>query len=103
MPDRPRVVVGGLGPAGADLLTAGTLAAIEEIPRRFLRTRRHPAADAVAEAADFDAIYEGAASFEEVYEAIVAALHDAATAAAADGDPVLYLVPGSPVVAERTV
>ena len=46
------------GPAGPDLLTAGTLAAIERIPRRFLRTRRHPAAEAVAEATDFDAVYE---------------------------------------------
>jgi tetrapyrrole methylase family protein/MazG family protein len=100
---RPLVVVGGLGPAGPDLLTAGTIGAIEEIPRRFLRTRRHPAAAAVPEAADFDAVYEGAASFEEVYATIVAALHDAATAAAMDGEPILYLVPGSPVVAERTV
>jgi tetrapyrrole methylase family protein/MazG family protein len=96
---RPRVVVGGLGPAGPDLLTAGTLAAIERIPRRFLRTRRHPAASAAPEAVDFDAAYEAAASFDAVYAEIVATVRDAALA---DGE-VLYLVPGSPVVAERTV
>src|ERR1041384_7913818 len=95
----PRVVVGGLGPAGADLLTAGTLDAIERIPHRFLRTRRHPAAEAVPDAADFDAAYEGAARFDEVYASIVDALR---AAAVAHGE-VLYLVPGSPVVAERTV
>ena len=95
----PRVVVGGLGPAGPDLLTAGTLAAIERIPRRFLRTRRHPAAATVADATDFDEVYDAAESFESVYAQIVATLHDAASAAG----EVLYLVPGSPVVAERTV
>ncbi len=93
------MVVGGLGPAGPDLLTAGTLTAIERIPRRFLRTRRHPAAAAVADAVDFDDVYEAAASFDEVYDAIVAAVR----AGAAEAGEVLYLVPGSPVVAERTV
>ena len=99
MPDRPRVVVGGLGPAGPDLLTAGTLDAIARIEHRFLRTRRHPAAAAVPTATDFDAAYEAGATFEEVYATIVAGV----TAAAADHGEVLYLVPGSPVVAERTV
>ncbi|HJR24172.1 MAG TPA: MazG family protein [Acidimicrobiales bacterium] len=95
----PRVVVGGLGPAGPDLLTVGTLAAIERIPRRLLRTRRHPAAEAVPDAADFDAVYDAAPSFDAVYAEIAATVR---AAAEADGE-VLYLVPGSPVVAERTV
>jgi len=43
----PRVVVAGLGPAGPDLLTVGTREAIDRIPTRFLRTRRHPAAEVV--------------------------------------------------------
>lgn len=94
-----RIVVVGLGPAGADLLTAGTLAAIEHTPVRFLRTRRHPAAAVVGDAADFDDLYESSTSFEEVYAAIVEAL---AHAAAEHGE-VLYAVPGSPVVAERAV
>ncbi len=99
MGERPRVVIGGLGPAGADLLTAGTLDAIVRIPTRILRTRRHPAAAAVAEATDLDALYEEADSFEAVYAAIAAAVR---TAAEAHGE-VLYLVPGSPMVAERSV
>ncbi|MGQ0432342.1 MAG: MazG family protein [Microthrixaceae bacterium] len=94
-----RIVIVGLGPAGPDLLTAGTLAAIERIPVRFLRTRRHPAASVVGDAADFDDLYESSASFEEVYAAIV----DALAHAAAEHGEVLYAVPGSPVVAERAV
>ena len=99
MADRPRVVVGGLGPAGPDLVTAGTLAAIGRIERRLLRTRRHPAAPVAGEAEDFDAAYESGATFEDVYAAIVAGVR----AAAVESGEVLYLVPGSPVVAERTV
>lgn len=92
-------MVVGLGPAGAELLTAGTIAMIDAVPHRFLRTRRHPAAAAVAGAADFDEVYEAADSFEEVYAAIVEAL----VAAAIEHGEVLYAVPGSPVVAERAV
>ncbi len=99
MSEAPRVVVAGLGPAGADLLTAGTLAAIEAVPHRLLRTRRHPAASAVPDATDFDHLYEAGASFDAVYAAIVEGL----VAAAVEHGEVLYAVPGSPVVAERTV
>ncbi len=95
----PRVVVVGLGPAGPDLLTAGTLAAIERVPVRFLRTRRHPAASVLADATDFDDRYEAATSFEAVYAGIV----EAVVAAAVRHGEVLYAVPGSPVVAERAV
>jgi len=99
MTGRPCVVIAGLGPAGPDLLTAGTTAAIDAIPHRLLRTRRHPAAVAVPDAADFDAVYESAESFDVVYATIV----DGVRAAAVAHGEVLYLVPGSPVVAERTV
>ncbi len=96
---RPRIVVVGLGPAGPDLLTAGTIAAIEGVAHRFLRTRRHPAAVAVPDAVDFDELYESSSSFEDVYASIVMAL----VAAAESHGEVLYAVPGSPAVAERTV
>ncbi len=96
---RGRVVVVGLGPAGPELLTAATLAAIERVPHRFLRTARHPSAAAVPDAVSFDARYESEDTFDAVYASIVASLVEAA---AAHGE-VLYAVPGSPVVAERTV
>ena len=98
---RPRVVVVGLGPAGPDLVTGGTRALIEATPpaRRFLRTRRHPSAPAVAPAEACDDLYRSAARLEQVYEAIVERL----VAAAARHGSVLYAVPGSPAVAERSV
>lgn len=94
-----RVVVVGLGPAGPDLITAATAAVIDRIPVRFVRTTRHPAAAAVAGARSFDHLYDQAATLDEVYPAIAAAL----LAAAREAGEVLYAVPGSPAVAERTV
>lgn len=95
----PRVIVVGLGPGGPDLVTAGALAAIAEVPDRFLRTTRHPAAVVVGDAESFDAVYEEADVLDDVYPTIVERLVDAA----ADQGEVLYAVPGSPLVAERTV
>ena len=69
--------------------------------RTYLRTARHPAAAGVEDARSFDGLYESAATFDEVYTAIVDALVAAAEAAAPD--PVVYAVPGSPLVAERSV
>ncbi|HET6954365.1 MAG TPA: MazG family protein [Acidimicrobiales bacterium] len=93
------VVVCGLGPAGPDLVTAGTRDAIARIPQRFVRTTRHPAAPVVGEARSFDHLYDQAGGIDEVYRGIVESL----VAAAAEHGEVLYAVPGSPVVAERTV
>jgi tetrapyrrole methylase family protein / MazG family protein len=95
----PRVTVIGLGPAGPDLWTAATLDAIGRVPIRFLRTERHPSATAVPGASSFDHHYEHAGVIEDVYPAIVEDL----VAAAGRHDHVLYAVPGSPAVAERSV
>ena len=96
---RPRIVVCGLGPAGPDLVTAATHDAVARIPHRFLRTARHPAAGVVGEVPTFDHLYDEADSIDAVYTAIVEAL----VAAAGECGEVLYAVPGSPAVAERTV
>ena len=93
------LTVVGLGPAGPDLVTAGTLAAVEAVPHRFLRTVRHPAASVAGAARAFDELYDAADTLEAVYRGIVEAL----LAAADEHGRVLYAVPGSPVVAERTV
>jgi tetrapyrrole methylase family protein/MazG family protein len=97
-----RIVVVGLGPAGAELVTAATLAAIDRVPpeRRYLRTARHPAASVVAGARSFDAAYEEEPSFDAVYRRIADEL--VAAAHASQGE-VLYAVPGSPRVLERSV
>jgi tetrapyrrole methylase family protein/MazG family protein len=94
-----RVVVIGLGPGDPALVTAAASSEVERIPTRFLRTSRHPSAHLVEPAVSFDDLYERAASVEEVYGGIVDLL---AEAAIREGE-VLYAVPGSPLVAERSV
>ena len=95
----PGVTVVGLGPAGVELATADTLAAIARIPHRFLRTARHPSASLVPDPVAFDDVYETADTFDEVYRTIV----DRLVIAATEHGEVLYAVPGSPYVLERSV
>jgi len=101
--DPGRVVIVGLGPGGSDLVLPAARAAFARTPVRFVRTARHPAvADLVAEGFEiesFDDAYETAADFDELYTGIV----DTLISAAAEYGEVVYAVPGSPVVAERTV
>jgi tetrapyrrole methylase family protein/MazG family protein len=80
-------------------MTSEALAAIAATPVRWLRTSRHPSAGAVPGASSFDYLYESAASMQEVYAGIVEAL----AASAAKEKRIIYAVPGSPVVAERSV
>ena len=93
------VTVVGLGPGGDGHVTTETLAAIERIGHRYLRTARHPSAHVVAGATSFDDVYEAADRFEDVYAEIVERL----VAAAIEHGEILYAVPGSPLVLEHTV
>ena len=99
----PRITVVGLGPGGRDHVTTETLAAIERLPHRHLRTSVHPTAHLVADAPGgaitHDDLYESADTFDEVYRQIV----DRLVGDAADHDEILYAVPGSPMVLEQTV
>ena len=99
MTQLPKVTVVGLGPGRPGMVTAESLLAIENTPVRWLRTARHPSAPTVPGARSFDYLYESAATLEEVYAGIVDALVESATS---EGS-ILYAVPGSPAVAERTV
>jgi tetrapyrrole methylase family protein/MazG family protein len=92
-----KVVVAGLGPAGPSLRTQETDAAIAAMAARYQRTSRHPGA--VDGVPTFDHVYDAAASLADVYTQIVDQLIDAART---HGE-VLYLVPGSPLIAERSV
>ena len=106
-PARPAMIRGapamitivGLGPGGTDHVTAETLAEIERHEHRFVRTTRHPSAHLVGDAVSFDDVYEAADRFEDVYAEIV----DRLVAATAEHGDILYAVPGSPLVLERTV
>lgn len=96
---RPHVTIVGIGPGGPEYVTQQTLDAIAAIPHRFIRTTRHPSAVLVAAATSFDDVYESADTFTDVYAEITERL---VSAAAEHGD-ILYAVPGSPLVLERTV
>ncbi len=109
-PTAHSIIVVGLGPGDPGLLTrdaAGWLASGRPV---HLRTRVHPTVEALAAQADgsfavagwasFDALYERAGDFEALYAAIVDELLGAA--AAADG-PIVYAVPGHPLIGESTV
>jgi tetrapyrrole methylase family protein / MazG family protein len=95
----PRVVVVGLGPAGAEYVTEHTLHEINRVAHRYLRTGRHPSAHVVPDAITFDDVYEAADTFADVYAEIT----DRVVAAATRHGEVLYAVPGSPLILERTV
>jgi len=94
-----RIVVVGLGPGGVNHVTTETLATIERIKHRHLRTSIHPSAHLVPDAVTHDDLYESADTFDDVYIEIAHRL----TAAATEHGEVLYAVPGSPLVLERTV
>jgi tetrapyrrole methylase family protein/MazG family protein len=98
---KPVVRVVGLGPADADQITRRSFDLLRDAPVVRLRTRVHPAAAAFLDVASYDDLYERAESFEELYGAIVNDLIELARHA--PGGEVVYAVPGSPVVAERTV
>ena len=95
----PRICVVGLGPGDPGLVTSATLTAISEIPHRFLRTTQHPSAHLLPDAQSFDHLYDSAVTFDEVYVQIAELL----VAAAKQHNTVLYAVPGSPSVLERSV
>jgi tetrapyrrole methylase family protein/MazG family protein len=94
-----RVVVVGLGPAGPDLVTDAARTAIAAHRVRYLRTVRHPAAGTVSGAESFDDVYE----HEETLEAVYARIAGELVTRAGEHGTIVYAVPGSPVVAERTV
>ncbi len=97
------IIIVGLGPGDASLLTREAWEVLQASRQVFLRTRRHPAVAGLPAhlvLRDFDALYEGAASFDDVYAQIVEVVIEAARAAS---DDVVYAVPGHPLVGESSV
>ncbi len=97
------ITVTGLGPGRAGLITRESWEIMAKAERLVLRTRIHPTVAAIEAAgmtfSTYDGFYEQAADFESLYAAIA---RDLLQRAAAEGD-IVYAVPGSPLVAERTV
>jgi tetrapyrrole methylase family protein / MazG family protein len=95
------ITILGLGPGDAALLTRQAWELLQSARVLYLRTAIHPTVaelPAHLELRPFDALYESAAAFGEVYDQIATDL----VARAAVGEDVLYAVPGHPLVAEAT-
>ncbi len=96
------ITILGLGPAGLDRLRAADLERLVDPAATVLvRTLEHPAAEELAALRTIvtcDDLYEAADDFDEVYNAIVKRAMDVA-----GSSDIVYAVPGSAVVGERTV
>jgi len=95
-----RISIVGLGPAGIDRLRRGELDLLSDSATTLIvRTGEHPAAAELAglrTVVTCDDLYEAADDFDDVYDAIVDRVIDAARVG-----PVVYAVPGSAIVGER--
>lgn len=96
------ITVIGMGPATLSLITKETWEKIRAEKKITLRTKIHPTVKELTaekiEIESYDDFYETANNFEELYEKIAKDLIERGKY----GD-VLYGVPGSPLVAEKTV
>jgi tetrapyrrole methylase family protein / MazG family protein len=96
------ITIVGLGAGDLEQLPLGVYRLIKESEALFLRTKEHPVVkDFAAEGVafhSFDEIYEKHDRFEQVYEEITEVL-----VSHAEAGPLVYAVPGHPLVAEKTV
>jgi len=95
------ITILGLGPGDAGLLTREAWDLLQGTRLLYLRTAIHPTVAALPqhlELHSFDALYEGAGAFGEIYDRIAADLVERADA----GEDLVYAVPGHPLVAEAT-
>jgi tetrapyrrole methylase family protein/MazG family protein len=95
------ITIVGLGPGDPGMITRAAWEAISTTRVIYLRTAVHPTVAALPSGIvvhAFDDLYERAERFDEVYEWIA----DALIARARGGEPVVYAVPGDPLVAEAT-
>jgi tetrapyrrole methylase family protein/MazG family protein len=101
-PDSPRLTIAGLGPGCPDLVPHATISAARSASKVLVRTRNHPAIAALEDAGiqfeDFDCLYDEAPDFDRLYALIA----DRVLESARTQDTV-YVVPGNPLLAERTV
>jgi tetrapyrrole methylase family protein / MazG family protein len=99
---KKKIEIIGLGAGDLNQLPLGVYKKLLSHNRLFLRTKEHPVVKELEKEGvayiSFDDIYEANDQFEAVYEEICRRLLEEAN----DG-PVVYAVPGHPLVAERTV
>ncbi|HLO10636.1 MAG TPA: nucleoside triphosphate pyrophosphohydrolase [Pseudoneobacillus sp.] len=99
---KKKIEVIGLGAGDLDQLPLGVYKKLRSNNRLFLRTKEHPVVTELEKEGvtytSFDYIYEENDQFEAVYENICYQLLEEAKQG-----PVVYAVPGHPLVAEKTV
>ncbi len=99
-----KIIIVGLGPGDPGHLTAAALNVIGNARTVFLRTAKHPTVPHLPTGPKFEAfdeVYDRGATFSEVYDTIVARLLELAQKD--DSEPVIYAVPGHPLVGETSV
>lgn len=98
-----KIYVLGLGPGDIDSLTLGVVKKINAGHRNYLRTEYHPTVkylkDNNIHYESYDYVYEREGDFLDVYEHIADHLIEKAK----EHGEINYLVPGNPLVAEKTV
>ncbi|HEU4917069.1 MAG TPA: nucleoside triphosphate pyrophosphohydrolase [Acidimicrobiia bacterium] len=96
------ITITGLGPGDFDRIPAATKRVLlDPMATVVVRTIEHPAAMELArmrEVVSCDDLYQGHDTFDEVYQAIADRVLEASAAT-----PVVYAVPGSPMVGELAV
>ncbi len=97
------ITIVGLGPGPFGLITMETWDKMQQAEQLLLRTAVHPTVSELEKRglqfSSYDNMYETGATFEEVYSRIAADV----VRRAREGQHIVYAVPGSPLVAERTV
>lgn len=97
------ITVVGLGPGSFGFITMETWEIMQRAKTLLFRTAVHPTVEEIRQrgirVVSYDGFYEQAESFEALYRSIVVDLIHRAQA----GEEIVYAVPGSPLVAERTV
>lgn len=97
-----KVTIVGLGYGDQTALSLGVLGILENSEKIYLRTEKHPVTTWLQDRglvfSSLDVVYEAHDSFEAVYEEIASLLLEEASSG-----PLVYAVPGHPMVAERTV
>ncbi|MBC8016818.1 MAG: nucleoside triphosphate pyrophosphohydrolase [Sporomusaceae bacterium] len=98
-----KITIVGLGPGAFGLITVETLEILKSARPLILRTAKHPTVSGMTargiEFTSYDHVYEGQNSFDEVYSEIA----NDCLAQASIRENLVYAVPGSPLVAEKTV
>lgn len=96
------IIVLGLGAADLDQLQLGVYRRLQSAKKVYVRTMDHPVIQELEKEGmtfiSFDNVYEKHDTFQPVYEEIVEKLLEAV-----EEEPVVYAVPGHPLVAEQTI